>query len=399
MRTRFIPVVCLLALAPFAQASDWPCFRGPNADGIAPEQGINKDWNAKPPKTLWKIALTDKGNSAPAVANGRLYIVDHLGKEDVVRAIDAETGKDLWHFNYPDAEANKHGFTVSTPLALDGKIYISSRKGKIHCLNAATGEKVWGRDLLAEFHGTPPAWDFCMSPVADGRNLLLGPNGAGAGLVALDKESGKTVWQSGTFNVSYASPVVATLNGQKQYLVFAQEGLYSLDPATGRELWNVPWPTVYNGKKGPTPVLVGNRIFVATTEGGFTGLIEIVNGAPNVVWKHKEMQDHFPTSIYYHSRIYGSSEPKFLICLDPANGTVLWKKEFGQFTSVIGIDDTVIALSGNTGEVAMIDASAADYKELGRCTPLGGASWAPPVIANGRLFVRNEKELACVDLK
>ena len=146
-------------------------------------------------------------------------------------------------------------------------------------------------------------------------------------------------------------------------------------------------------------MLVGDRIFVATTEGGDTGVIELTDGVPNILWKQPQMQDHFTTSIYYHGRLYGSADPKFLACLDPANGNVLWMQEIGQYTSVLGVDDTVIALSGKTGEMVMIDAAAPEYKELGRCTPLGGTSWAAPIIANGRLYVRNQKELACIDLK
>lgn len=379
--------------------ADWPVFRGPNADGISPERGINKDWNQKPPRVLWKVALSDKGWAAPSVAAGRLFIVDHQGNNDVVRALDAATGKDLWQYTYPDAEINRHGFTVNTPLVVDGKVYVYSRRGKIHCLRAETGEKVWSRDLGAEFPGDTPPWGFCLSPVADDSALILGVAGKTASAILLDKETGKTLWQAGAFQVSYATPVVATLGGRKQYLFFGVDGLVSLDPAAGTELWRVPWPTKFGGKKGPTPVLVGERIFLATTEGGDTGFVDLAGGTPQVVWSHKEMQDHFPTPIYYHGRVYGSSDPKFLVCIDPATGTILWKQETGQYTSVLGVDDTVIALSGKTGDLIQIDATAPEYKELGRCTPLGGTSWAAPILSEGRLYLRNEKELACIDLK
>ena len=402
MRSRFrclLPLLICLGGLPLAQAADWPCFRGPNADGIAPDTGIQKDWNKRPPQTLWKVALSDNGWAAPSVANGRLFIVDHEGTEDIVRALDAANGKDLWQFRYPDAETNRYGFTVNTPLVLGEKVYIYSRKGKAFCLNAATGNKLWSRDLAVEYPGPTPNWGFCFSPVADKEALILGVSGTTGAVAALNRQTGETLWRAGDFQVSYSTPVVATLNGRKQYLVFGVAGLYALDPANGKELWQVPWPTKWGGKKGPTPVLVGDRIFVATTEGGDTGVIELTDGVPNILWKQPQMQDHFTTSIYYHGRLYGSADPKFLACLDPANGNVLWMQEIGQYTSVLGVDDTVIALSGKTGEMVMIDAAAPEYKELGRCTPLGGTSWAAPIIANGRLYVRNQKELACIDLK
>lgn len=398
-RSLLLGFLSLSALHFSAHGADWPGFRGPNADGIAPEQGINKDWNKKAPQTLWKVALSDNGWAAPAVANGRLYIVDHQGTDDVVRALDAATGKDLWRFTYPDAEMNRHGFTVSTPLIVGDKVYVSSRKGKIHCLHAVTGEKLWSRDLATEYPGVPPEWGFCMSPVVDGTALYVGVGGTTASVMALQKDSGQTLWQSGAFLISYASPVVAVMGGHKQLLICGAELVAGLDLAKGEELWRVPWPTKY-GKKGPTPVLLGdNRFFVSTTEGGDTGVVDLSSGTPVVTWKDKQMQDHFPTPIYFHGRIYGSSDPKFLECLDPATGAVLWKEEAGQYVSVIGVDDTVIALSGKTGDLIQIDATVPAYKELGRCTPLGGTSWAPLIIANGRLYVRNQKELACIDLK
>ena len=390
---------CSLLLATAAIGADWPCFRGPNADGIAPDRGINKDWNAKPPRALWKTALSDNGWAAPAIAGGRLYIVDHEGADDVVRALDADTGAELWRFAYSDTEKCRYGFTVSTPLVVEGKLYAYSRKGKLHCLDAATGALLWKRDLAAECPGELPPWDFCLSPVADGPALIVGVGGTTASVLTLDRETGKTIWQAGAFQISYASPVVATLGGRKQYVFFGVEGLVGLNPANGVELWRVPWPTKFGGKKGPTPLIADGRIFAATTEGGDTGMVDFSTGTPEIVWKHKEMQDHFTTPVYSNGRIYGSSEPKFLACVDPATGNILWKQETGQYTSVIGVDGTVIALSGKTGELIQIDATTPAYRELGRCTPLGGESWVAPVIANGRLYVRNKKELACIDLK
>lgn len=400
MNLALLRFLCLVAFTPLAYGADWPCFRGPDRDGIArAEKGINKEWNQRAPKTLWKIALGDNGWAAPAVVNGKLYLVDHQGKEDVVRALDAATGKDLWSFAYPDAETNRYGFTVTTPLVLDNKVYTFSRKGKIHCLNATTGEKLWAHDVVSEYSAAIPPWGYTASPVVDGKMLLLGVSGSGAAMVALNKENGETLWKAGNYKMSYSSPVIATLHGRKQCLVYCGEGLRGIDLETGAELWLQPWPTPWGQKKCPTPIVIGDRVFIASAEGGETGVIDLSTGAPVVVWKHTEMQDHFTTPVFYHGRIYGSSDPKFLVCVNPDDGKILWKQESGQNTSVIGVDDTVLALSGQTGELLMVDVTTPDYKELGRFTPLGGTSWAAPIIADGRLYVRNQKELACIDLK
>jgi len=399
--TVMIAFVLMFVLWGAVFGSDWPCFRGPKADGISSETGINKDWNKKPPAVLWKIPLTDNGMACPSVADGRLYIVDNKDKVDVVRAIDAAAGKEVWRFTYPEGGLWPFGFTVATPLAYDGKVYTWSRSGIAHCFKAATGEKLWERNLVADYPAAKlPDMKLASSPVADGQNIIFLPGGKEATAAALDKDSGKTVWQSGKSKVSYASPLVATLNGRKQIIIFVADGLFGLDPKDGKELWHLPWPTNYDDKKAATPVIIGGRIFIATTEGGETGLIDVKDDKPTVVWKHKEMQNHFATCVYYHDRIIGSSDPSFLMCIEPQTGKVIWKQAGFQHAQVLGIDDTVIALEGNSGVLVMIDPTAAEYKELGRFTPLGGnMSWCAPIMANGRLFVRNPKELACLDLK
>jgi outer membrane protein assembly factor BamB len=392
-------VLVLIGTALVSSAADWPGFRGPNRDGIAPDKGINKNWTQRPPPLLWKQSLSDDGYAGPAVSGRTLYIVDHSGSNDIVRALDVANGKELWRYSYSDAAVNRQGFTVSTPMIWEGKVFIFSRLGKVICLRASSGELIWKRDPVAEYKGGNPPWKFTMSPVIDDGKLIFCPGGTNAAVVALDPNSGKTIWVGGgSANASYATPVVAMLNGRKHYVVFMVPGLYGVDSSDGRLLWKVPWKTNYGGKKGPTPVLVGDRIFICSTEGGSGGLIDFAGGAPRVVWQHKLMQEHFPTPIYYHSRIYGSSDPKFLICLDPETGGVHWKETAGAYASVIGVDDVVIFLSGSTGELIMVDATSPVYKELGRCKPLGGQSWTAPIIADGRLYVRNKKELACLDL-
>jgi len=381
-------------------AADWPGFRGPARDGIAPDKRINKNWNQWPPRLLWKQSLGDKGYAAPAVSSNRLYIVDHAGSNDIVRALDVLNGREVWRYSYFDAAVNKQGFTVSTPLIHDNKVYVFSRLGKVLCLSADSRALLWQRAVVAEYKGIKPPWNYAMSPVIDDGKLIFCPGGTNAAVVALDPLSGKTIWTGGgSAQASYATPVVATLKGHRQYLLFNVPGLMGVDAGDGRVLWELPWKTRFGGKKGPTPVMVGDRIFICTTEGGATGLIELADGAPKVVWQHQLMQEHFPAPVYYHGRIYGSSDPKFLICLDPQSGEVLWKEPAGAYASVIGVDDTVIYLSGSTGELIMLDATSPAYKELGRCKPLGGTSWTAPIIADGRLYVRNKEEIACLDLR
>ena len=174
MRCLLNKVVALgLLCAAATWAADWPQFLGPNHDGISPETGIYKDWNAKPPKELWRTDMGDDGYAGPSVVAGKLYIVDHKGAEDVVRAIDVQSGKDVWSFAYPETKPKLYGFARATPTYDNGKLYILSRFAVLYCLDAEKGTKLWMRDIKTEFKAkrlneAKYDWGYSESPRIDG---------------------------------------------------------------------------------------------------------------------------------------------------------------------------------------------------------------------------------------
>ncbi len=172
-----------------AFAADWPNWRGPDRNGIAPDTGINKDWNARPPQVLWQTPMHDDGYAGPSVAEGKVFIVDHDGADDVVRAIDLETGQDLWQARYPDLERADYGFTRSTPVYDSGRIYVVSYLGQVHCLDAATGEIVWAVNMRRQFGGVSPQWGYAMSALIDGDRVVVVPGGPDACVAALDRRA------------------------------------------------------------------------------------------------------------------------------------------------------------------------------------------------------------------
>ncbi len=191
--------------------SDWPRFFGPNADGTSPDTGINKDWSAKPPQELWRVSLGDDGYAGPAVADGKVFIVDHQGKDDVVRAIDIATGKDAWTFPYPEPGGHNYGFTRGTPCYDNGTLYTLSMSGQLHAINAADGTKVWSKNLPQDFGGKAPNWRYASSPVVDGDRLVVLPGGQSS-VAVLDKTTGDTIWAGGgPSGASYATPTIATI--------------------------------------------------------------------------------------------------------------------------------------------------------------------------------------------
>ncbi len=390
----------LTTFAGTARAADWPQFRGPEANGVSPEKGINKDWKAKPPKELWNISLGDDGYAGPSVAKGKMFIIDHAGAEDIVRAVDIATGKDAWTFKYADANNNNYGFAHSTPVFDNGKLYTISRTGNLHCLDAEKGTKIWARNIRNDFAGKPGGWEYGWSPLVDGQKLIIQPGGAKS-VVALDKDTGKDIWVGGggADTCGYATAVAATIGGKKQYVIFMGASLIGINADKGGPpLWSVPWTTNY-GVNAATPIVIGDTVFVTSNYGYGCGLISVQGEGAKAAWTNKEIKSHFNTPVLMGEKIYGIGDGEGLVCLDPRTGTAAWKHGGFEKGGVCGIDGVILAVNGAEGDVVMVAADPAAYKELGRFKPLGGQSWTAPIISDGKLYIRNKVKLACYDLK
>ena len=388
-----------LFAADSADPLDWPKWRGPNGDGISPETGINKNWAEKPPKVLWKVSLGDEGYAGPSVADGKLFIIDHKGSDDIVRAIDINTGKDVWTFSYPDASKPNEGFALSTPVYDDGRLYTISQLGKVHCLDATTGDKVWMLDMAADLGGRRPPWDMAGSPFIDGDKLILTPGGANAAVAAVDKLTGKTIWKGGGGDKpGYATPVVANLDGKKQYVVFTAKHLIGVDSENGGLLWSFPWETGYD-VNAATPIVVDDTIFITSGYKHGCALVKVAGGRAEAVWQNQEIQSQFSTPILVDGYVYGTSDPGRLVCLELKTGKVVWSQKGFQKGGLVGVDGTIIVVDGANGNVAMAELTPQGYQELGRFKPLGGQSWTAPIVAQGKLFVRNKGALVAIDLK
>jgi outer membrane protein assembly factor BamB len=195
---RFMALAVLaVCLALTAVAADWPCYRGPFAEGTSPETGINKDWAQRSPKELWRVPMNDRGFAGPSVAAGKVFIIDHQGDKDIVRALDLTTGTTRWTFEYQDANSHNYGFSQSTPAYDNGQLYVLSCSGQVHCLNAETGAKLWNCHLVKDYGARTPTWRFAMSPLIDGEKVILCPGATDGAVIALDKTTGKLIWKGG----------------------------------------------------------------------------------------------------------------------------------------------------------------------------------------------------------
>lgn len=394
-------VIASLCLPAMLVAADWPQFRGPNANGIAPDTGINKDWNTRPPQVLWSTTMTDGGHGGPSVAAGKVFIIDHKAGQDIVRALDLKTGTDVWQYSYADATNDNYGFTRSTPVYHDGKLYTISRLGRVHCLDAAKGTVIWSCSLMTDFGGKKPGWDFSMSPFVDGKKVILCPGGNNAGVVALDKDTGAVIWKGGNSDTpGYATPVAATILGTKQYVVFTAYNLIGVDADTGKLLWSYPWKTGCD-VNAAAPIVSGNSIFIASDYGHGCMIVAITPEGPKPAWQDvsKAMQSRFSSPVLAENVLFGNGEPN-LVCLDPKTGTALWKQGGLEMGGLVVVDGTIIAQNGGNGDIFMAKLSAQGYQELGRIKPVPGSQcWTAPIVADGKLFVRNASKLVCLDLR
>ncbi len=406
MKKRYFLLLLILICQPL-YAVDWPMFRGKNADGIAVDTGYNAEWCKNKPKILWSVPLTDDGYAGPAVANGIVFIIDHQNGKDIVRALEMKTGKEKWRFSYPETGSHLYGYARSTPTVNNGRVYTISRNGMVNCLDAINGNKIWVCDMVKDFGGKRPFWYYSMSPLVDGDAVIICPGGRDSAVVALHRLTGKTIWRGGgSDEPGYATPVVATIKGIKQYIIFAAAALIGVDAVTGKLLWRFPWTTPLEPEvntkiardhfnaNAAAPIVIGDTIFITSGYGHGSALVKINGDKATAIWQSTAMQSQYSSPIYKDGYVYCTSDPRSLICLDINTGATVWRKDgINRGGGLIAVDDMLMVMDGVRGELIMVKMTPKSYDETGRITPLGGESRTSPVIVDGCLLIRNRKKL------
>ena len=375
----------------------WPCWRGVNGNGISSMTGFNKNWTAKPPRLLWQAPLGDVGYSGPASDGKILYLVDHSGANDIMRAWNLANGKELWQTKYPDAPNDNQGYTRATPAIDGGNLYFVSRLGKVICFDTKSGSIKWQHDLVTDYGGQRPTWDYACSPVVDGNKLIVEPGAEDGTIVALDKKTGATLSKGGSGTPGYATPVIATIQGKRQYVVFQGKKLSGISTESGKELWSVPWVT------GPdvnaaSPVIIGNSVFIASGYGHGCALVDVGPNDAQIRWQNRVIQAHFNAPVLYKGYIYGTGDPGKLTCLDPNTGKAVWQQAGFEKGGLCAADGVAFVNNGSNGEVALVKLDPTGYTELGRIAPISGRAWSSPILVDGKLVVRTVNAIAVVDI-
>jgi outer membrane protein assembly factor BamB len=411
-------VVSLLQLA--VRAADWPQYRGPEQTGVSAE-AVNLGWPATGPKVLWKVA-TKNGFSSFAVSGGRAFtqVNRDIGGEprEICLALDAITGHELW---FADVDVGKYkpgGDTGakgnsggdgprSTPTVNDGRVYVLTQNLALYCLDAADGKRIWTKNLVQEHAGRNIAWNSAASPVVDGDLLFLGGGGPGQSLLAVRKKTGEVVWKAYDERITHATPVVATILGQRQVIFFLQSGLLAVAPEDGKELWRFPFK--YHVSTAISPVVCGDVVYCSAGYGVGGGACRISKQgdgfAATELWKiggDKLVANHWSTPVCKDGYLYGMfSFKRFSVgplkCVEVATGKVQWEQPGFGAGNVILVGDKLLALADD-GELVVAEAASAAYHEIARAPVVKGKCWSTPALSDGRVYVRSTKEGACLDL-
>jgi len=412
---RVLSFCLLLSATAAALADDYPQWRGPNRDGISAAKGLLKEWPKEGPKLLWQAQDIGSGYSTPAAVAGRLYLLGNRGlDQEFVQALSAQDGKQLWStpigkVGNPDQNP-KFPATRSTPTVDGERLYALGSDGDLVCLETATGKLVWRKSLRADFGGKPGTWAYAESALVDGDTLVCAPGGSDATLIALNKKHGDLIWKCpvpGGDEAAYASAIVVEVAGTRQYVQMLQKGLVGVDAKTGKLLWRYANTVSKYGANIPSPVAADGFVFSAGAGTG-AGLVKL--NLRDGAWTAEQVyfSPKLPTAIGGAVKIgeylYGTTGQSML-CVEFATGTLKWE-ERAMGTASLCYADGRLYLHGENGEIGLVEPSPEAYREKGRFTPPGQPArlnqmekaWTYPVVANGRLYVRDQGTLWCYDV-
>ncbi len=395
-----IASITLLFSQAAAQAGgDWPQWRGANRDGISKETGLMKQWPTDGPPLLWKAAGAGGGYSSFSVANNRLYTMGLRGTREFVIAFDAATGKEVWATPHGGAFRNDRGDGPRGTPTVDGdRIYALGGNGDLSALETRTGKVVWSMNVLEKFGGSNITWGISESPLVVGDKLLVNAGGPGASIVALNKKDGTLVWKSQSDRAGYSSAIPVTIGNTTQVVFFTHTRAVGLDLKDGKLLWEYG-RAANNVANAATPIVRGNRVFISSDYGTGAGLVEIGAGGAKEVYFTKDMRNHHSSSILIGDHLYGFSGG-ILTAMRFDTGEVAWKDRSVGKGSIVFADGHLYALSEN-GVVGLVEATPTGYKEKGRFRIQQDAlpTWAHPVVAGGRLFVRDQDTIYAYDVR
>jgi outer membrane protein assembly factor BamB len=391
--------------------ADWPQWRGINRDGLTVGISAPQTW-PKELKEHWRVKV-GIGHASPVVAGGRVYQFARQGEEEVLLALDAATGREIWRNTggapvpyEMNSAARDHGKgPKSTPVVSGGKVFTLGITGILSAHDAASGKLIWRKDFSKQYPTTSPLYGTAMSPIVE-KNLLIahvGGQDRGA-LVAFDAATGAVRWSYDADGPAYSSPVVATFGGERQVVTFTQKEFVSVNASTGKLLWKLPAKTHYDTNCN-TAVVYKDMLIFSLEGQGVVAVRPVRAGAgwtTQEVWRNSENELYMNSPVLHGTRLFGLSVRRKgqFFALDAETGKTLWQGpgRAGENAAIINLDGMLLALTNDANLIAL-PANAKDYEPAARYTVANSPTWAHPVVFGDRILVKDETTLASLALK
>jgi outer membrane protein assembly factor BamB len=433
LRAAFAVVVTLTLVAPLA-ADDWPQWMGPQRDNVWRESGLLDKFPEGGPRVVWRKPAS-YGYAGPAVANGRVYLTDFVTTSDLnvdnfaraefpgterVLCLDERTGETVWKHEYPATYTMSYpAGPRATPLVADGKVYALGGEGQLTCLDAATGNVVWAKNFHTDYNAPTPLWGFASHPLLDGNRLICIVGGEGSHAVAFNKDTGEEIWRAVTAaDQGYSPPTIVEAGGARQLILAHPQAIEAINPETGASLWPEAVPfRAENGAIIMSPVHAAGGLFV----GGYNNaslFLKLASDKPGVevAWANKNKDAISPINVQpfaVDGIMYGFDQSGGLRAIDLAAGKSLWETSQPVSERPQPSGSAFLVREGDrfwlfteNGDLVIAKLTPAGYEELDRAKviePTGAAHgrdvvWSMPAFANRRAYIRNGKEIICVDL-
>ena len=396
-----------------AESADWPFYRGPSLNGVSTETGWQAKWPESGPKVAWKKNV-GIGASCFVVVGDKVITTGNRDSKDVVSCLNADDGKEIWKFEFACKLAKRQyeGGTASTPTVDGDVLYNLSYDGQLHCLKLSDGSPVWQKHVVKDFGGEYPYWKYACSPLIEGELLILDIGGkekskVSNSTIALNKKTGELVWGSGKDKAGYATPVPFNQGNVRGIMVFKGKALVAVKAEDGTEMWRIPWQAGWD-INASTPLVMGDRFFISCGyKTGRAMLFQLTEAAPRPLWAAPNQQIKFRlgSPAVLNGYVYGVSEAGgSLVCVDLKDGKVVWSeagfgaKRSGDGNLVIAGDKLVVL--SPLGELVIAEATNAGFKPISRAKVLEARCWVSPVLANGRIYCRdNLGNVVCIDVR
>jgi outer membrane protein assembly factor BamB len=388
-----------------APSTDWPQWRGPERNGVSRETGLLREWPRSGPALTWSASQLGAGYGSVSVAGARVFVQGMKNRQSVVTSLDRATGKPVWSVALGSAQENDRGSGPRGTPSVDGdRVYVLTENGDLVCLLVADGKVVWRRNIFKDFGGRNINWLVSESPLVDGNRIIVSPGGRNAGMAALDKMTGMTIWVSKELSdeAGYASSVVADVQGVRTIMTLTGNAGIGVRASDGKLMWR--YGNVANNTANiTTPVYSNGKVFFTSAYGTGGALLGLKANGQDVtaqeIYFTRNMQNHHGGVVLVDGYLYGFNN-SILTCLEFDTGKVMWRDRSVGKGTVTYADGRLYVLSEDN-VVGLVDASPKGYRETGRFTiaDQGWPSWAHLAISGGQLLVRNQNVLASYDVR